>query len=158
MQYGQMEQSRNIAAFQGAFGRSDITAALTRGACRLLLDMGFEVVTEFTLPNQRRADIIGLDRKGRLLIAEVKSCPADFKIDQKWQSYRDYCDFFYFVTEKTFPAWVLPPDEGRIVADAYGGAIETPAIETVISAVRRKTITLGLARNAAHRLYVSQQS
>jgi len=36
------------------------TVETTRGVCRQLVNMGYTVLTEFTLANNRRADVIGL--------------------------------------------------------------------------------------------------
>ena len=70
---------------------------------RLLIDMGFAPLAEFSLPNRRRADIAAIDRGGRLIFVEIKSCRADFECDQKWTEYLDYCDEFYFATPQGFP-------------------------------------------------------
>jgi len=132
--------------------RPDATTAITRGAARLLTDMGFALVPELTLPNGRRADLAGLSRKGRILIVEVKSCREDFTADAKWPSYLEFCDQFYFATDTIFPADLLPEGEGRIVADAYGGAIVSDAAERPLAGSRRKAMTLRFARQAAFRL------
>ncbi|NHK28284.1 MmcB family DNA repair protein [Parvularcula flava] len=134
--------------------RPDLTLAITRGASRLLTDMGFALVPEFTLPNGRRADLAGLSRKGRIVIVEVKSCREDFTADAKWPSYLEYCDQFYFATDTRFPAGLLPEGEGRIVADAYGGAIIADAEVRTLAGSRRKAMTLSFARQAAFRLTV----
>ena len=91
---------------QGA--RPDMTVALAKGATRLLYDLGYAVIHEFTLPNGRRADLAGLDSKGRLVIVEVKSCEADFAGDHKWTEYLEYCDRFYFAVAEGFPRHILP--------------------------------------------------
>lgn len=133
-------------------GRPDATVAVTRGTARLLTDMGFALVPELTLPNGRRADIAGLDRKGKLIIVEVKSCREDFTADGKWPSYLEFCDRFYFATDPAFPSGILPGEEGRIVADAYGGAVISEAVERPMAGSRRKAMTLRFARQAAFRL------
>ncbi|MBD0425430.1 MmcB family DNA repair protein [Aquisalinus flavus] len=140
------------AAGAQSAARPDTTMAITRGAARLLTDMGFALVPELTLPNGRRADLAGLSRKGRIVIVEVKSCREDFAADAKWPSYLEFCDQFYFATGTNFPASVLPAGEGRIIADAYGGAIVTDAAERSLSGARRKALTLRFARQAAFRL------
>ena len=132
--------------------RPDVTAALTRGALRLFLDLGLAPLAEFRLPNGRRADLAGLDPKGRLVIAEVKSCRADFEADGKWGDYLDYCDAFYFAVGQDFPKELLPMEEGLILADAYGGAVMRAAQERPLAAARRKAITLRFARQAASRM------
>ena len=99
----------------------------------------------------RRADVAGLDRKGRLVFAEVKSCQADFDADNKWTDYLDFCDAFYFAVARDFPLDLLPSAEGLILADAYGGAVVRESQERPLVAARRKSITLRFARQAAAR-------
>jgi hypothetical protein len=132
--------------------RPEITLAVTRGAARLLFDLGFSPLVEFCLPNGRRADLAGLDAKGRLVIAEVKSCQADFDGDAKWTDYLAYCDAFYFAVAREFPIALLPPAEGLILADAFGGVVLREAAERRLAAARRKSLTINFARQAAARI------
>ncbi|WDI32591.1 MmcB family DNA repair protein [Hyphococcus flavus] len=131
--------------------RPDRTVALTRGVTRLFIDLGFSPLCEFRLANGRRADVAALDRKGRLTIAEVKSCRADFDVDEKWPEYLEYCDQFYFAVDPAFPQDILPETEGLIIADEYGAAISRNAAERPLVAARRKAVTLRFARQAAQR-------
>jgi hypothetical protein len=66
-------------------------------ALKWLYNKGYVAASEVTLPNGRRADAIGFDENGRIVIVEVKVSAADFRQDEKWQSYLDYCDEFYFL-------------------------------------------------------------
>ena len=136
-----------------ALSRPDQTAVLTRGVMRLFLDLGLSPLPEFKLANGRRADVAALDRQGRLTVAEIKSCRADFECDQKWPEYLDFCDRFYFAVDPAFPLEILPESEGLILADAYGAAIKTPAEERPLAAARRKAVTLRFARQAALRAF-----
>ena len=77
-------------------GRPEITANVTRGAARLLVDLGYAPLTEVTLPNGRRADLMALSAKGELVIFEVKSGIEDYRVDRKWHEYLPYCDRFAF--------------------------------------------------------------
>jgi hypothetical protein len=131
--------------------RPDVTLAITRGVARLFVELGLAPLVEFRLPNGRRADLAGLDRSGRLVIAEIKSCAADFDADGKWTDYLDYCDAFYFATAPGFPEKLLPVEEGLIVADAFGGAVKRLAAERPLNSARRKALTLRFARQAAAR-------
>lgn len=131
------------------FARPDRTVALTRGATRLFIDLGLAPLCEFRLANGRRADVAGLDRRGKLVIAEVKSCRADFESDAKWPDYRDYCDQFYFVVDADFPQILIPESEGLILADDYGATIARAAEDRPLNAARRKAVTLRFARQAA---------
>ena len=46
------------------------TIAATRGVGRYLVNLGYAVLTEFTLANHRRADVIGLSDTGHFVIVE----------------------------------------------------------------------------------------
>lgn len=131
--------------------RPEVTAAVTRGASNLLIDMGFAPFTELTLPNGRRADIVGLSDKGEIVMVEVKSCRADFDVDNKWPEYKDYCDQFFFAVNEDFDTDLLPGDEGLIIADGFGGAIIRDAVPSRLAGSRRKTVLIRLARQAAFR-------
>lgn len=52
---------------------------------------------EVHLNGRLRADILNVSWDERLVIVEIKTCRADFKSDDKWQGYLDYCDYFYFM-------------------------------------------------------------
>lgn len=66
-------------------------------ALRWLFNKGFIVASEIILPNGKRADVAGYDDTGQIVIVEVKVSVADFRKDEKWQTYLDYCDEFYFL-------------------------------------------------------------
>lgn len=131
--------------------RPEITAAVTRGAARLMTALGWAPVLEFPLPNGRRADLMGLSPKGAFAIVEVKSCVEDYRCDQKWGEYAPYCDAFYFAVPPEFPRELIPEGPGLIVADGFGGAVLTEAPETPLAPARRKALTLQFARLAAMR-------
>jgi hypothetical protein len=134
------------------------TEKVTRGAMRFLVELGYAPLTEVSLTNGRRADIVALDRGGRAIIVEVKSCLADFRSDNKWQEYMSYCEEFFFAVDADFPRAVLdeatslPHLTGIILADAYGADIIRPAASRVVNAAKRKTLTLKMARIGAMRL------
>jgi hypothetical protein len=125
---------------------------ICRGAGRLLRDYGYAPLSEVTLGNGRRADLMGLSEAAEIWIVETKSCLEDFRVDQKWPQYREFCDRFFFAVGPTFPREVLPLDSGLIVADRYGGDILRPAPEHKLPGARRRALTLKLARTAALRL------
>ena len=134
--------------------RDGAAQQLARGVGRLLRHMGYDSLTEFTLRSGRRADVVGIDRKGRIVIAEIKISAADFRADQKWQEYMDFCDLFYFAVPLDFPVEILPDDSGLILADAYSGDIARPSQKCTnpLHASRRREVTLRFARAAAKRL------
>ena len=130
-----------------------LTAQVTRGVCRGLIDLGLVVLTEFSLRNGRRADVIGIDDTGNVTIVEVKVSIADFLADGKWPEYREFCDRLYFAAPQEFPHDILPDDCGLFVADAWGAALLRDAPHHPLHASRRKTLLLRFARKAADRLY-----
>lgn len=106
----------------------------------------------------RRADLMGIDAKGRIVIVEIKVSRADLLGDGKWPDYLDYCDRFY---------WGLPPELDRgplemeaylpqtcgvIVADGYDAEIVRPAALLPLAAARRKVEVERLARASLRRL------
>jgi hypothetical protein len=131
--------------------RPQITLGVTRGAWRLLSALGIAAAPEVCLPNGRRADLMGLGRKGQVVIVEVKSGIEDFKADLKWEAYRPYCDQFYFAVAPEFPQAILPDEPGLIVADGFGGAVVREAAHAPLAPARRKALTLAFGRLTALR-------
>lgn len=131
---------------------TDSADAIARGTLRLLSGLGFAGLQEMTFSNNRRADIVAIDPAGTVTIAEVKSSVADFRSDEKWHHYMEFCDRFYFAVGPDFPQDLIPEDVGLIVADNYGGAVIRGAPESKLSAPRRKSVLLKFARLAATRL------
>lgn len=113
---------------------------------------GLSSVSEVSLANGRRADIAAVSGSGEIWIVEIKSSIEDFRTDQKWPEYREYCDRLFFAVAPAFPREVLPPDTGLIIADRYGGEILRAAPEHKLAAARRKAMTLRLVQTAAMRL------
>ena len=134
-----------------ASSRPETTAAVTRGAVRLLTALGYAPLTEVTLPNGRRADLMAMGRRGEIFIVEVKSSLDDFRTDLKWHEYQPYCDAFAFAVGPDFPREVLPDEPGLIVADGFGGAVLREAPLAPLAGARRKALTLAFARLAALR-------
>lgn len=139
--------------------RPQATLNVTYGAGRLLRQLGYEVLLEVSLPNHRRADVFALSPKGHMVIVEVKSCLADFAVDQKWQDYLEFCDQYYFAVDEAFPIDKLPEshDVGLIVADQFGGAIIREAEIVNLSAARRKAALIRFGRMAAMRFWADEK-
>ena len=131
--------------------RPETTSAVTRGAARLFLALGYAPLAEVGLPNGRRADLMAIGPRGEIAIAEVKSGLDDYRTDRKWAEYAPYCDAFYFAVDAAFPRHVLSDGPGLIVADAFGGAVIVEAPLVPLAAARRKALTLSFARLAAAR-------
>ena len=85
-------------------------------------------------------------------VIECKSGPADFRADQKWQGYLDFCDRFFWAVDADFPTHVLPDDTGLILADAYDAEIIRMGPQTPLAGARRKAVLHKFARQAAMRL------
>jgi hypothetical protein len=134
-----------------AASRPETTAAVTRGAARLLTALGYAPLAEVTLPNGRRADLMALGPKGEIFIVEVKSGVEDFRTDQKWGEYAPYCDAFAFAVAPEFPREILPEEPGLIVADGFGGAVLREAPVAALAGARRKALTVAFGRLAALR-------
>jgi hypothetical protein len=132
--------------------RPEITAEVTDGVCRLLYHYQMSCLTELRLGNGRRLDVLALGAKGELWAVEVKSSVADFKTDQKWESYVEYCDRLFFAVPMDFPKELIPESVGLIVADRFEAAILRMPEEQKLSAARRKKLLISFGRTAAGRL------
>lgn len=129
-----------------------VTSAVTRGVCRWMDDQGFAALTEFKLANRRRADVVGLNARGTILMVEVKSTIEDFKSDDKWLEYIPYCDAFAFAVPAHFPWQILPERCGVIVADRHEAMVVRTAPHHPLHGARRKAVTLRFAIAAGERL------
>ena len=136
---------------------SPAAAAVARGICRLFARNDIWCLPEMPLRNGRRADLMGIDAKGQLIIVEIKVARADLLGDAKWTDYLDYCDQFYWGLAPHLdracieaPGF-LPERCGVIVADGYDAEILRPAATVSLAAARRKVETERLARAALRR-------
>jgi hypothetical protein len=127
-------------------------AAICRGVCRRLAELGYATLTEVTLATGRRVDVMALDRRGEILVVEIKASAADFRADRKWQDYLEFCDRFAFAVGPGFPQALLPAEVGLMVADAYDAHVLRESAPTKLSAARRKHLTLRFAHVAGARL------
>ncbi|OJW73940.1 MAG: hypothetical protein BGO57_02080 [Sphingomonadales bacterium 63-6] len=131
--------------------------AVARGIARLFARNDIWCLAEMPLRNGRRADLMGIDPKGQIVIVEIKVSRADLLGDAKWPDYLDFCDRFF---------WGLPPELDRapletepfmpgtcgvIVADGYDAEILRPAPLQPLAAARRKVEVERLARTALRR-------
>lgn len=130
---------------------------VARGIGRLFARNDIWCLGEVPIRNGRRADLMGIDAKGLVVIVEIKVARADLLGDAKWPDYLDFCDRFY---------WGLPPGldhaplEGKafrpetcglILADGYDAEIVRPAALVPLAAARRKVEVERLARMAMRR-------
>ena len=132
--------------------QSPVAAELQRGVCRRLRALGLSVVTELSLANGRRADVVALSGGCDVLIVEIKSCLLDYQSDAKWQDYLPFCDRLYFAVAADFPHEIIPASASLILADRYGAELVREPVEERLAAGRRKAMMLAFARAAALRL------
>ncbi len=134
-----------------------VAVDVARGICRLFARNDVWCIAEMPLRSNRRADLMGIDAKGQLVIVEIKVSKADLLGDAKWTDYLDHCDRFYWglaphldracMETEAF----LPQRCGLIVADGYDAEILRPAPTVPLNAARRKAETERLARAALRR-------
>lgn len=131
--------------------------AVARGICRLFARNDIWCLPEMPLRSNRRADLMGIDAKGHLVIVEIKVSRADLLGDGKWTDYLDHCDRFYWGLAPHLdracmedPGF-LPDRCGLIVADGYDAEILRPAATVPLAAARRRAETERLARAALRR-------
>jgi hypothetical protein len=135
-----------------------VAGDVARGIGRLFARNDIWCLSEMPLRSGRRADLMGIDAKGRIVIVEIKVSRADLLGDAKWPDYLEFCDRFY---------WGLPPGLDRacledgaflpelcgvIVADGYDAEILRPAPMRPLAAARRKVEVERLARASLRRL------
>ena len=135
--------------------------AVARGVARMFLRHDVLLLPEVGLRNRRRADLIGIDGKGQIVIVEIKVARSDLLGDRKWVEYLEYCDRFYWALPTGFDASPVNGDEflpdrtGLIIADAYDAEMVRPAATSALAPARRKTETMRLARRAMRRAAIA---
>lgn len=141
---------------------TDATAAdVLRGVARLFARNDIWCLPEMPLRNARRADLMGIDSKGKLVIVEIKVARADLLGDRKWPDYLEFCDRFYWAVPPGLDRTCLETDEyrpeccGVIVADGYDAEILRPAPLCPLAAARRRVETERLARTSLRRQTVT---
>jgi hypothetical protein len=142
------------------FAEARTAAAVARGICRLFARNGIWCLSEMPLRSGRRADLMGIDAKGQVIIVEIKVSRADLLGDGKWTDYLDHCDRFFWGLHPELDracmetAAFRPEDCGLIVGDAYDAEILRPAPLLPLAAARRKAEVERLARTALRRQVV----
>ena len=143
-----------------ALPSGDVRDALgvARGISRLFARNDIWCLAEMPLRSGRRADLMGIDSKGHIVIVEIKVSRADLLGDGKWQDYLEFCDRFFWGLSPALDRAPLetaafrPESCGVIVADGYDAEILRPAPLVPLAAARRKVETERLARAALRRL------
>lgn len=132
-------------------------AMVARGIMRLFARNDIWCLAEMPLKGGRRADLMGIDAKGQVVIVEIKVARGDLLADGKWPDYLDHCDRFYWgigpqLDRAPLESEAYRPDCcGLIVADGYDAQIIRPAPTAALTAARRKVETERLARTAMRR-------
>jgi hypothetical protein len=130
---------------------------VARGIGRLFARNDIWCLAEVPLRNGRRADLMGIDAKGLIVIVEIKVARADLLGDAKWLDYLDFCDRFYWGLPPMLDrapldsATFRPETCGVIVADGYDAEILRAAALEPLAAARRKSQVEHLARIAMRR-------
>jgi hypothetical protein len=151
-----MADSSAIAVAHPPFDRR--AQAVARGICRLFARNDIWLLGEMPLRNGRRADLMGIDPRGHIVIIEIKTARGDLLGDGKWPDYLDFCDRFYWGLAPELDRACLesaafrPECCGVIVADEYDAEIVRAAPSQPLAAARRKVETERLARAALRRL------
>ena len=125
---------------------------LARGVCRALRAFDFVTVEELMPAPGLRVDVMAVGPKGEVWVIECKSGRADFRTDQKWHLYLEWCDRFFWAVDADFPTGLLPDGTGLILADAYDAEIVRMGPDTPLAGARRKVMLQKFARHAASRL------
>ncbi len=125
---------------------------LARGVARALRALDFVTVEELVPVPGLRVDLMALGPKGEVWVIECKSGRADFRSDQKWQNYLEWCDRFFWAVDGQFPTQLLPEGTGLILADAYDAEIVRMGPEVPLAGARRRVVVQKFARQAALRL------
>jgi hypothetical protein len=151
-----MADSPALAVAHPPFDRR--AQAVARGICRLFARNDIWLLGEMPLRNGRRADLMGIDPRGHIVIIEIKTARGDLLGDGKWPDYLDFCDRFYWGLAPELDRACLesaafrPECCGVIVADEYDAEIVRAAPSQPLAAARRKVETERLARAALRRL------
>ena len=131
--------------------------AVARGICRLFARNDIWCLSEMPLRSNRRADLMGIDPKGQIVIVEIKVSKTDLLGDAKWPDYLDHCDRFYWGLAAKLDRACMETEAfrpeccGLIVADGYDAEIIRPAPTRPLNAARRKAEIERLGRAALRR-------
>ena len=127
---------------------------IPRGVMRHFAQIGLSSLSEFSPIRGLLVDIVALGPSDEIWIVECKSGKNDFKSDNKWHNYLDWCDRYFWAVDAEFPIDILPYDTGLIIADPYDASILREAPLNKVSAARRKKLIKSRAKSACNRLLV----
>jgi len=153
--------SESIAALPADAADVREALAVARGIARLFARNDIWCLPEMPLKGGRRADLMGIDPRGQVIIVEIKVSRADLLGDGKWGDYLDHCDRFFWglaahLDRACMDSAAFRPEAcGIIVADGYDAEILRPAPLLPLAAARRKVEVERLARAALRRQVVA---
>jgi len=131
---------------------------VARGISRLFARNDIWCLPEMPLRGGKRADLMGIDAQGHVIIVEIKVSRADLLGDTKWTEYLDFCDRFYWglapdLDRACLQGGAFLPDRcGVLVGDGYDAEIVRPAPLLQMAAARRKVEVARLARASLRRM------
>ena len=73
-----------------------------------------------------RADLIAINHRHQTVIVETKSSPADFRSDEKWESYLPLCNKYYFAADPT-----TAENNREAIVERTAKVVGVIAVETV---------------------------
>ena len=126
---------------------------ILRNTMRFLSNKGYQVISEFALPNKKRVDLIALNLKKDILIVEVKSNIKNLKNDKKWRKYLKYCNFFFFSFNSCQEVKNIKKNIGVIMANNKKTEIIKKPKYNKINTKRKNIIILKFALSAASKFH-----
>ena len=132
-------------------GRSEVTARLGAAFEGFYRRKNYSMYEEIGVRagGSLRADVLAFSMKREVVIAEVKSCWADFNSDNKWRGYLDYCNKLYFVV--TTELWESHGDQIRERIKGSGAGVYAIDLEQSwksLSANRVRILGVRVVANA----------
>ena len=122
---------------------------ILQNTMRFLSNKGYQVISEFALPNKKRVDLIALNLKKDILIVEVKSNIKNLKNDKKWRKYLKYCNFFFFSFDNCQEVKNIKKNIGVIMANNKKTEIIKKPKYNKINLKKKNIIILKFALSAA---------
>jgi len=126
---------------------------ILQNTMRFLSNKGYQVISEFALPNKKRVDLIALNLKKDILIVEVKSNIKNLKNDKKWQKYLKYCNFFFFSFDNCQEVKNIKKNIGVIMANNKKTEIIKKPKYNKINLKKKNIIILKFALSAASKFH-----
>ncbi len=140
-----------------ARSRLTIANSLKDATASYFLKKGYSCSFELGLNSwgKLRGDVVAINLKGTLIIAEIKSSRADFMTDSKWINYLPYCNGLVFVflpevfdsIKEEFIAAAKPLGVGALVLDKKTGYLRSvmPTKTKLMKKKTKKLLTIRMA-------------